>query len=203
MGLDPSDSEEEEGSGSEGSGDEDGGETPPPREKHPRGVAGKGVRVPTWASDADKALGAGKDGGELWKKLVGLWWAKELARKFQGPTRGFTEGRPLQVYNWVHYARRAPVKPAITDVKKFGKQWWDWWMLMNPNWRTPMRSGRLEQVRGGEGWAAVDHSGPNGILNAIICLRWWKDATEDGNAEQEDEWEMAVREVIWVIEAIE
>ncbi|KAJ7720534.1 hypothetical protein B0H16DRAFT_1336020 [Mycena metata] len=160
------------------------------------------MKAPTWASDAKKALVAGPEGGEFWTKLLDLWWAKEVTRKFKGPARGHTDGRPIQVGNWIQYARRGVVKPAIADVKRFGQEWWDWWLLMNPNWRQSLPLGRLEQARGGEGWDAVDHSGPNGILNAIICLRWWKDALEQGNAEQEKEWKLAVNEVIWVIEAI-
>ncbi|KAJ7715643.1 hypothetical protein B0H16DRAFT_1805044 [Mycena metata] len=203
MGLDPSDSEEEEDDSAR-SEDEDAAATPPPREKHPRGAAGgEGMKAPAWASSAKTALEAGRDGGPVWTKLVGLWWAKEVSRKFKGPTRGHTEGRPIQVGNWIQYARKGPPKPAITDVEQFGKEWWDWWRLMNPNWRQPLRSGRLEQARGGEEWDSVDLSGPNGVLNAIICLRWWKDTLE-GNEDEEQEikWQIAVEEVIWVIEAI-
>ncbi|KAJ7017787.1 hypothetical protein C8F04DRAFT_1199905 [Mycena alexandri] len=42
---------------------------------------------------------------------------------------------------------------------------------------------------------------PNGMLNAIICLRWWKDAIDSGDEEEEEEWDEAVHEVVWVIEA--
>ncbi|KAJ7030998.1 hypothetical protein C8F04DRAFT_960955 [Mycena alexandri] len=139
---------------------------------------------------------------EIWKTLVGLWWEKEKACAFAGPSRGYTEGRPIQVSEWVRYARKAPVKPPIDDVEAFGQKWWEWWVLMNPNWRerssfAPRTHPRLEQTAGGEEWGAVDYSGPNRILNVLICLRWWKDAM--GPNDDEEYWVEAVEDVIWAL----
>ncbi|KAJ7016638.1 hypothetical protein C8F04DRAFT_885197, partial [Mycena alexandri] len=150
---------------------------------------------PGWAMDAKKALEAGEM-DEMWKRLVGLWWEKEKARAFAGPSRGYTEGRPIQVSEWVRYARKAPVKPAIDDVEAFGQKWWEWWVMMSPNWPSHRETHpRLLQTMGGEEWGAVDYSGPNGILNVLICLRWWRDAM--GPNDDQDYWVEAVEDVIW------
>ncbi|KAJ7018157.1 hypothetical protein C8F04DRAFT_977733 [Mycena alexandri] len=154
--------------------------------------------------DAKKALETGKT-ERVWETLVDLWWNKEQARGFVGPSRGFTEGRPIQVAEWVRYARKAPVKPPIDDVEAFGQMWWEWWVMMNPNWRAhtsfeKRTHPRLEQTAGGEEWGAVDFSGPNGILNVLICLRWWRDAM--GPEDDEDYWIEAVEDVIWALETI-
>ncbi|KAJ7024471.1 hypothetical protein C8F04DRAFT_1270269 [Mycena alexandri] len=53
---------------------------------------------------------------------------------------------------------------------------------------------------GGEEWGAVDYSGPNGILNVLICLRWWRDAM--GPNDDQDYWVEAVEDVIWSLETI-
>ncbi|KAJ7693270.1 hypothetical protein B0H16DRAFT_1751590 [Mycena metata] len=163
-----------------------------------------GVQAPGWAMDAKKVLETGEM-DDIWNTLVGLWWEKEKVCGFAGPTRGYTEGRPIQVSEWVRYARKALVKPAIDDVEAFGQKWWEWWILMNPNWRerssfAPRTHPRLEQTAGGEEWGAVDYSGPNGILNVLICLRWWRDAM--GPNDNEEYWVEAVEDVIWSLETI-
>ncbi|KAJ7838567.1 hypothetical protein B0H13DRAFT_1650609 [Mycena leptocephala] len=132
-------------------------------------------------------------------KVKDLWWAKEESRRFQGPARGHTTGRPKQVANWIQYVRKGPAKPEITDAHAFGEQWWGWWMRMNPEWRGTTDTGRPQKIQVGEEWDELDYSGPNGVLNAIICLRWWRDAIGEGN---EEGWKEAAEEVSWVMETM-
>ncbi|KAJ7473235.1 hypothetical protein FB451DRAFT_1035848 [Mycena latifolia] len=211
--------EEEEGGGDgEGSNTESEGEGTNPPKKRARKAApakakaapakkggvrkGKGKRggggdaeVPSWAVVAKEALTQG-EGCELWAAIMEMWWEREVANGFQGPARGHTDGRPEQIANWTARARKGGAKPPIKSAEEFGKQWWKWYVAMNPRWRLESNTGRLDKYEDREEWAALAYTGPNGMLNALICLRWWRDKLEDGNQEAYQE---ALEEVYWVL----
>ncbi|KAJ7481673.1 hypothetical protein FB451DRAFT_977322, partial [Mycena latifolia] len=157
-----------------------------------------GDSVPMWVADARKALRDG-EGGESWDRVVELWWAVEEKGAFQGPGKGVAAKiRPAQVGGWIQRARTGGPSPAVKDLYAFTVQWWKWWVAMNPGWRARIDGGkRLE--KGGEGeWGSVAQTGPNGLLNVLICLRWWRDELRQGDAATE--WAEAVDDVRWVLE---
>ncbi|KAJ7120486.1 hypothetical protein C8R43DRAFT_1136871 [Mycena crocata] len=156
--------------------------------------------IPKWAADARVTLLAG-GGGEAWLEVVELWWRYEVAANFEGPKRGAgTAVRPDEVSGWINRARSGGPHPAISDVYSFVTRWWKWWETINPVWRkrtgTPVR---LEQCGDGD-WSSLAHTGPNGLLNALICLRWWRDALR-GNLDVQG-WEEAVGDVRWVLQRV-
>jgi hypothetical protein len=44
-------------------------------------------------------------------------------------------------------------------------------------------------------WECLDIAGPNGFLNIVICLKWWRERLE----EESIEWRDAVQDVTWVL----
>ncbi|KAJ7015982.1 hypothetical protein C8F04DRAFT_983761 [Mycena alexandri] len=142
-------------------------------------------------------------GGDLWAKMVDLWWKYEKAAGFVGPAKGKgTALRPKEVSGWIARARSGGPVPAIVDVYAFASKWWTWWVEINPKWRT--RTGGVVTRLGKEGegdWSLMASTGPNGMLNILVCLRWWYDALK-GDEGGMSEWKEAVEDVNWALERI-
>ncbi|KAJ7026235.1 hypothetical protein C8F04DRAFT_1268411 [Mycena alexandri] len=182
-------------------GDDSGYEDGDGSDSEDGGSQSEGEGVP-WASDAHVALLAG-GGGESWLKIVNWWWDYETKANYTGPSKGKgTTKRPKEVSAWISRARTGGPVPAIIDVFSFASRWWVWWVEINPSWRK--RTGDVVQRLSKEGdgdWASVASSGPNGMLNILICLRWWYDAVvgdEGGMAG----WKEAIEDVEWALERI-
>ncbi|KAK7039754.1 hypothetical protein R3P38DRAFT_2769899 [Favolaschia claudopus] len=187
----PGDEDEyEDGEGDDEEGEEENGK-------------GKRVRqsveengVPHWASTSREQLLEG-EGGEVWEAVVDLWWRLEQAAKFKGPAKGANASiRPAEVKGWVARARKGGPVPAVRDLISFGSTWWKWWCAINPKWRERYRDGhRLAQKSDdSQSWAALaKQTGPNGLLFALICLRWWKDAA---GKKGDPVWEEALKKYI-------
>ncbi|KAJ7727256.1 hypothetical protein B0H16DRAFT_1331652 [Mycena metata] len=158
--------------------------------------------IPKWAGDAHVALLAG-GGGDVWVKVVNLWWDYETKAKFVGPSKGKgTAKRPKEVSGWISRARSGGPVPAIIDVFSFAARWWAWWVEINPTWRARTGSVKTRLVKEGEGdWGSVASSGPNGMLNILICLKWWYDALAGDEGGMEG-WKEAVEDVEWALSRI-
>ncbi|KAJ7715061.1 hypothetical protein B0H16DRAFT_1340274 [Mycena metata] len=204
--------DDEEYSGSDGEDDDEDEDerdrTPTPAVKKPRASAkrGRGKQtalveggIPKWAADGRVALLQG-GGGDEWAGLVDLWWAYEKAGKFVGLAKGKgTAKRPKEVSGWVSRARSEGPHPAIGDVYAFAAQWWIWWVSINPAWRERVE-GRLVKAGNGD-WESVAQTGPNEMLNVLICLRWWYDGLKN-DAPAILKWKEAVEDVQWAMQAI-
>ncbi|KAJ7354142.1 hypothetical protein DFH08DRAFT_984420, partial [Mycena albidolilacea] len=84
------------------------------------------------------------------------------------------------------------VPPDIRDVEAFGKTWTDWWRDINPPWRkaiTPM-------PRTDGDWTLLDLPGPNGFLNVLVCLKWWRERLE----QELPAWREGFEDMLWVLE---
>ncbi|KAJ7642655.1 hypothetical protein DFH06DRAFT_1334041 [Mycena polygramma] len=134
--------------------------------------------IPKWAAEARETLRTGS-GGEKWEKVVELWWTRETAAAFGGPPKGAKPNlRPKEVKGWVARARTGGPSPAIVDVYSFAA---DWWKCLKKE---------------GEGdWGSAAHTGPNGMLNVLVCLHWWRDVLRG----EFGDWEEALADVEWVL----
>ncbi|KAJ7202949.1 hypothetical protein B0H12DRAFT_993558, partial [Mycena haematopus] len=122
---------------------------------------------------------------------VKLWWRHEKAASFLWPARGAGASvRPVEVKGWVARARTGGPSPAITHAKDFGVRFWAWWVSINPEWGR-----RLAQKGDGDWTGLASQTGPNGLLNVIMCLRWWRDELR----EESSDWKEAVADVHWAL----
>ncbi|KAK6977456.1 hypothetical protein R3P38DRAFT_2810287 [Favolaschia claudopus] len=208
------DGEEEDGEDEDGDGEGDKGTT-----GGKRGPGRKNIRAPPgadengiahWARSArDQLLGGECD--DEWTKVVELWWKQEERAGFIGPAKAMgTKYRPKEVAGWISRARVGGPQPAILDVYGFAALWWKYWVAINPEWRTRVRDGRRLAKEGEGDWSALKkETGKNGLLNVLICLRWWRDALRirsEGEWLREGvakDWKEAVEEVRWVLEKFE
>ncbi|KAK7020040.1 hypothetical protein R3P38DRAFT_3198597 [Favolaschia claudopus] len=165
---------------------------------------GAASEIPKWAPHSRKLLETG-EGGEVWNRVVNAWWKREEKARFKGPKSGAAaKDRPGEIKGWIARARVGGPQPPIKDLFTFSGTWWNWWMKLNPSWREKAYDGR-RLLKAGEGeWELLtSQTGPNGLLNALICLRWWRDVlagTADGR--EIKEWAEAVNEVDWVLNEI-
>ncbi|KAJ6571545.1 hypothetical protein B0H19DRAFT_935544, partial [Mycena capillaripes] len=97
--------------------------------------------------------------------------------------------RPPQVGAWVQRARSGI--PDIKDVAKFTEGWAVWWQDINPAWR----KATIPMPKQDGSWECMDVPGPNGFLNVLICLKWWRERLR----EESKEWVDAVEDVSWVL----
>ncbi|KAJ7504122.1 hypothetical protein B0H11DRAFT_2221569 [Mycena galericulata] len=191
----PSESEEEEEeAGSKG--EEIHTRTPPPPRapRVPRTAATAKVQPKGWSMKAKSFL-TNNDLGEAWLALVDKWWAREERNGFEGTTRSHaTKKRPKQVGEWIQRARN--YTPSIEDTNEYAKQWWAWWVDINPAWREEKRP----MLRNREGpWECMDYNGQNGFLNVLMSLKWWRDSMPEASKD----WEDAVEDVTWALSEME
>ncbi|KAJ7185975.1 hypothetical protein C8R46DRAFT_882006 [Mycena filopes] len=111
-----------------------------------------------------------------------------------------TKARPKEVQGWIGRARKGgPSSPPIVDIFAFASQWWVYWVEINPGWRE--REGKRLKQEGEGSWEELAQTGPNGMLNVLICLRWWYDALKGDQGGLEG-WEEAVKDVEWALKGI-
>ncbi|KAJ7753864.1 hypothetical protein B0H16DRAFT_1316731, partial [Mycena metata] len=104
-----------------------------------------------------------------------------------------TKKRPTEVHTWVSRARN--IEPEIKNIDSFVKDFQGWWVEINPAWRKAKVP--MEKKTGGP-WTSIDIPGPNGFLNVLMCLKWWREAMDD----ESEEWREAVEDVEWVLKAL-
>ncbi|KAJ7435836.1 hypothetical protein B0H11DRAFT_1755500, partial [Mycena galericulata] len=102
--------------------------------------------------------------------------------------------RPKQVGEWIQRARN--YAPSIEDTNEYAKQWWAWWVDINPAWREKKRP-MLRHLEGP--WECMNYNGQNGFLNVLMSLKWWRDCMSEASKD----WEDAVEDVTWALSEME
>ncbi|KAJ7745173.1 hypothetical protein B0H14DRAFT_2406767, partial [Mycena olivaceomarginata] len=100
--------------------------------------------------------------------------------------------RPQAVSDWVGRVRN--YTPDVKDASAFGKEFWVWWIQINPSWRT--KNHPMIREEGPSDWACTEYKGQNGFLNVLMLLKWWRDAMKDASPD----WEEAMDDVTWVLQ---
>ncbi|KAJ7860854.1 hypothetical protein B0H14DRAFT_2350494 [Mycena olivaceomarginata] len=132
--------------------------------------------------------------GPDWEQLVERWWMLEERWKFTTSMKSHpTKDRPAAVGVWVKNARKGMPDIGMLEVMERG--WWAWWKAINPEWQ--LHDGELIQEGNGS-WTVLRCPGQNGLLNVVVCLKWWYCAMETPS----DAWKSAVLDVKWVLEKI-
>jgi hypothetical protein len=102
--------------------------------------------------------------------------------------------RPQQITNWI----KSKKKDVVPSFKRgtFAKAFKEWWMMMQPSWRT---EGNLliRDVPEDETWQALRKGGTSGIYIVIVGLSWWVKAQL---AEKDTDAWMLVDDLSWVLQ---
>ncbi|KAJ7178543.1 hypothetical protein C8R43DRAFT_871984, partial [Mycena crocata] len=110
--------------------------------------------------------------------------------------------RPKQVGKWIQYARDR--KPDINNVMKYEREWWVWWGKLQPSWREKGEDGRPVEmsISACGNWSTLIAPGMNGMLSVVASLSWWGEAEEKAGTGVSEGWRAAVKDVIWVFNAL-
>ncbi|KAJ7744344.1 hypothetical protein B0H16DRAFT_1463217 [Mycena metata] len=115
-------------------------------------------------------------------------------------------GHPTVISTWIKGGRGAKTKtmPAVDNIDKFVKEWDFWWDAVQPGRRQrgDDRRWNIDDVYRKE-WGALDCSGANRCLSAVVGLYFWGVAVKAaGSATQVARWDHAVQDVVWVLEGL-
>ncbi|KAJ7111418.1 hypothetical protein C8R44DRAFT_883216 [Mycena epipterygia] len=141
-----------------------------------------------WVMEGKKSLLVDMPSGGVWGALVGSWWGLEKAARFQ-TSRKTLQGsrRPDEISYWAKHRREW--MPTIDQ--DFPKKFWEWWMSLNP---TCVHGGTLVRAEADGCWSLLQCLGCNGLLNVLMCLKWWRGLL----AMDSEEWLSAVADTTFV-----
>ncbi|KAJ7814387.1 hypothetical protein B0H14DRAFT_2604147 [Mycena olivaceomarginata] len=146
-------------------------------------LGGKAKETLKWTEAAKILLdrvGMGPDWGAARGAVVDAGRALEIHDIDKLKTRSHpTKGRPAAVGIWVKNVWKGT--PDIGTPEAIEKGWWAWWKEINP-----------------ESWMVLRCLGQNGLLNVMVCLKWWYCAMETPS----EAWRSVVLDVKWVLEKI-
>ena len=94
---------------------------------------------------------------------------------------------------------RRPWKDVeIEDMEHFGRQWWAWWISLQPNSRICNKDTYDTSLPSLEmDWTLLKKPGKNGMLLIMLALVWWGKAVDRDNG-----WLKAVADVTVVLPCI-
>ncbi|KAJ6525807.1 hypothetical protein DFH09DRAFT_936506, partial [Mycena vulgaris] len=149
------------------------------------------------------------DLGCHFEALVAAWTRVEAASRFeQDPNKLPTKHRPKAVTEWVGNgrARRGIPPPQVEDAAAYAAQWQQWWDSLQPGWRKRDVDGRWATdglySPDGKEWGLLYRWGVNGKLSILASLYFWGCAVVADDGELHTDWEVAVNDVIWMVEGL-
>src|ERR1700676_4118533 len=101
----------------------------------------------------------------------------------------------------MHSHANGTYAPPMDDINKYIQSYQEWWISLNPSWRTKNKAGDLIAVGSGP-WGILHSPDINGLLAFFLCLKWWIDAIEVSNVGNKGQWAHAVLDVVWVLQGL-
>jgi hypothetical protein len=141
--------------------------------------------------------------GPTFDKILWRFIEIESIGEFADLKKGFpSSGRPNKLGKWIGAGqwRRSP--PIVTDVERFAKTWWKWWVGLQPDWRKGRETGKLGEGMYGDDWDSMTVPGPNGWLSVVACLYWWGCATRGSLGTLSHGYEEALQDVIFMMDGL-
>lgn len=160
--------------------------------------------APKWLSRAVRLLDINL--GPSWIKTVELWYAREESFDFldKGRFPDKEKSRPDAVAKWQKNDRNPLWRPGSLQLETYSKQFWDWWLAIQPKRRVNERTRRSTRDEALLDKGAFNIHGGLGMLQVIAALFFWGNAiVEDrkagGHAGEDGSWAEAVEDVFWVM----
>ncbi|KAF9487031.1 hypothetical protein BDN71DRAFT_1594671 [Pleurotus eryngii] len=143
---------------------------------------------PLWFKNQYKVLYKVKSMPDVWFVLLAKFDLFEEMTAYNNTGNGLaTLNRPEEISWWIRAGRKA--NPTLSDVDKFGDNWWRWWISLQPEWRgVASEESALERRHrqadkavscAAAAWEELDKPGRNGFLSPIAALFWWASARID------------------------
>ncbi|KAK7017499.1 SERTA domain-containing protein 3 [Paramarasmius palmivorus] len=108
------------------------------------------------------------------RDVVVNWLHLDGKAKYTGPRLSATQ-RPPDIGAWIARARPVGFKPKqMHDLKNYADDFEAWYKNCSPSWRKGNANGIRLSRDAGEDWSSIAKFGPNGIVNFVVGLAWWK-----------------------------
>jgi hypothetical protein len=158
--------------------------------KQPRTEATPSDDIPTWFLEALGMLEM-PAWGPCWVKLLNLWSAFEKQESYTGVVRLSAKKRPDIIGMWIGRGRSVAWRPVISDLSAFVKEFREWWVTLQPDWRVSNGKLLVNAVDGD--WEPLRRPGRNGLLSVLAALFYWGLAV-NGKPGRRTEWISAVKD---------
>ncbi|KAJ7841069.1 hypothetical protein B0H14DRAFT_2587086 [Mycena olivaceomarginata] len=147
-----------------------------------------------WAVTAKELL-MKKDFGGGWPALVGVWWKREEKVGFKGTVKARPSSEEMTYGGEGLDCKSPQAHTRYSERRGIREGVGVWWLDINPARRGEERPMSRET---GE-WDCLDLYGPNGFLNVLIALKWWRDAMDEASPD----WDEAIADITWVLREME
>ena len=149
------------------------------------------VNSPPWFSRMLVMLQSESRMGEEWMELVNLWVLFEARSQYEEVKKLDPTRRPAAVGLWIGRAHSSMWRPIITDVSKYVASFWEWWSVIQPDWR--LEDGQLVHEHVVGDWEALRLPGINRVVSVVVALFYWGlEVLEDSHGQSH--WVSAVEE---------
>jgi hypothetical protein len=133
-----------------------------------------------------------RDWGDEWLNCVGEYVKFQRRGGFPDNGAAFPSApgiRPPEISVWMK--NRRPWKDVeLVDKDRFKKQWWAWWISLQPKTRVRDDGNNAPSPTVDMDWSSLEKHGRNGFLLIMLALVWLGKASN-----RDDGWLKAVREV--------
>lgn len=88
------------------------------------------------------------------------------------------------------------------DVAHYRSEWWSWWDMMQPPWRSRDDQGKWKCEEYGTDWRLLKFGGPKRWLGLVAMLFWWGVMVKEMEASYAKGWEMPVDDALWMLNGL-
>ncbi|KAJ7704261.1 hypothetical protein B0H16DRAFT_1346804 [Mycena metata] len=190
----------------------------------PEGENRTGTNIPvcppaaaSWFRTVYSQISVDDLGGAYNALLLSFTQLERVYRWSQSPGQLPVVGRPGAIGKWVTAGRGGRGRggpmgqgrgPNIGTSAEFATEWWTWWGLLQPAWRTRDAKNPLRFLRTGYpathgDWGVLRQPGQNGVLSLVAGVYWWgKKLLVENRSEDRESWEEAVADLKWVVDGL-
>jgi hypothetical protein len=133
-----------------------------------------------------------RDWGDEWLSCVGEYVKFQRRGGFPENGAAFTSAsgiRPSEISVWMKN-RRLWKDVELVDKERFSRQWWAWWISLQPSSQIRDDDNNAPSATVDMDWSSLQKHGRNGFLLIMLALVWLGKASN-----RDDGWLKAVREV--------
>ncbi|KAI9068913.1 hypothetical protein FKP32DRAFT_1671815 [Trametes sanguinea] len=143
--------------------------------------------------------------GSRWQELIAAYVDIERCASFKpsGRLPKATEGRPLEVADWMKHARPL-IDYHIKDIKAFATSWQRWWRANQPDCRSTClhHPALCHGLTDAASWRELGVTGPSGLVLFLLSAAWWGAAVTASDVGCQQAWLDAVEDMYHVFQHV-
>jgi hypothetical protein len=170
-----------------------------------------------WLRETVRVLSQMELGCHYWSLLETVIRVEHRFGFAENPHTGVGgEGRPTEIHAWIKSGRGIRQKgwydAGVTNLADYVRRWWSWWDSLQPSWRKRRADNKWEisgEYMENCDWDSLWFPGQNGCIGIVAGLYFWGcsrnalGGDDEWTGANREDWEMAVKDVVWMIEGLE